>query len=79
MKKSFVLAGKNKIQWHFFCFGTNQNSPEINYYCKPLARQFDEVQCLKHKNWWFVVRNNFGIVLVFARTKNLPQDFILSS
>jgi hypothetical protein len=49
-----------------FGFYKNQNNPEIISYHKPLARQFDEVKCPKHKSWWFVVRNNLGIVSVFS-------------
>ena len=62
-----------------FEFYKNQNHPEIISYHKPLARQFDEVKCTKHKSWWFVVKNKFEITLVFSRHKILPQNLIQTS
>ena len=67
----------NPVSNFWFC--RNQNNLEIISYYKPLARQFDKVKCPKHKNQWFVVRNNFGIVLVFRKPKILPQDLIQTS
>ena len=63
----------------FLGFTKNENNPSVISYYKPLKRQYDKVKRPKHKNWWFLVTNNFRIVFVFAKPKNWPNNLIQTS